>query len=56
VQVQWEAIKALLERANRDLPSQWSPEIEAVHAALVPLIRYIERAEADNVTQQAFCS
>jgi hypothetical protein len=47
-------IRSLLERANPELLKQWSPEFDAVHAALMPLIEYIERAEADNVTQQGF--
>jgi hypothetical protein len=48
----YEFIAPLLEKHNRELYDRVKTEFDAVHVALMPLLDFIERAEADNVTQQ----
>ena len=48
----YEFIAPLLEKHNREPRERARTEFDAVHAALMPLLEFIEGAEADNVTER----
>jgi hypothetical protein len=50
----WDVIEPLLQRFHPELHGLWRGEFGEINRALLPLIEYIERAERDNVAQQAF--